>query len=407
VPAGKAAIVSHRGARITLAKVIELERAGEKARALLDGAKKALGGEAVSPEIESYAQRWLEKAGVLSADDWKAFCCDQTTQMRYCQHSVANANRTRISYAINIRSLRLLARKNCQALTRKDLREFRNELRLAVKRYQLDHASDPRDPRRPPDVVELTTLTVRRKQLTKVKTSAVHLCANPENGSWASRLAKALEAACGDNGTAFLLARALAHGPYGRLAELPMLVGELPMLVGELQAAAVRASVESCVFEYVSHVPPKDNDGEEVMPQLRKLIVRRREPLLTDVTAAGEPVEARRSPSNDNAARDAASRVLAFSMKWLPRVQVFANLDIDSLAPVGRSLPDPALAPLVACLVPLWERTTGYGRKICSVDERHRFGEWVAGIVKLAGFPPARDRDWSVWTVLELDKPEK
>ena len=76
---------------------------------------------------------------------------------------LASVQRSRMSYGINVRSMRLLAKPKTLALTRNELRTLRCKLRKAVKFYQLAHAEP------------LPTPTDRRKLLTNVKTAAAQL----------------------------------------------------------------------------------------------------------------------------------------------------------------------------------------------------------------------------------------
>jgi hypothetical protein len=142
---------------------------------------------------------------------------------------ITSARRTRVSYEINIRSLRLLAKPGTQPLTREGLRTFRHELREAAEFYQVDHAAS------------LPTPTERRKHLNAVKKTAVRLLAKPESGAWALRLAGAIRAA--DGGTRKLLIKALAKRTGERLGRLEALLGALDSvgaLAGVVEGAASR-----------------------------------------------------------------------------------------------------------------------------------------------------------------------
>lgn len=48
--------------------------------------------------------------------------------------------------------------------------------------------------------------------------------------------------------------------------------------------------------------------------------------------------------------------------------KVLADLDLEALVPVSGRFPDPALAHLVAALVPVWEKVTGRTAGLVSID---------------------------------------
>ena len=132
---------------------------------------------------------------------------------------LASVQRSRMSYGINVRSMRLLAKPKTLALTRNELRTLRCKLRKAVKFYQLAHAEP------------LPTPTDRRKLLTNVKTAAAQLSKNPRSEVWAKRLAEYIQAARTDRGAETLLTKALARGTGERFGKLTALLGELDAIV--------------------------------------------------------------------------------------------------------------------------------------------------------------------------------
>jgi hypothetical protein len=184
VPTGKAEIISRRAWRTTLSRAIE-------------------------------------------SGSWSSEHCPDTERP-----DVIAARRSRLSYGINIRSARLLAKPNTLALARNELRTLRCKLREAVKFYQLAHAEP------------LPTPTYRRKQLTNVKTAAARLFENPRSEVWAKRLAKYIRAVLTDRGAETLLTKALARGTGERFGKLTALLGELDAIVrlaGVPEAAVARA----------------------------------------------------------------------------------------------------------------------------------------------------------------------
>ena len=132
---------------------------------------------------------------------------------------IASVQRSRMSYGVNVRSMRLLAKPKTLALTRNELRTLRCKLRKAVKFYQLAHAEP------------LPTPTDRRKLLTNVKTAAVQLSKSPRSEVWAKRLAENIQAARTDTGAETLLTKALARGTRERFGKLTALLGELDAIV--------------------------------------------------------------------------------------------------------------------------------------------------------------------------------
>jgi hypothetical protein len=140
--------------------------------------------------------------------------------------------RSRVSYGINVRSVRSFAKPNTPALARNELRTFRCKLREVVKFYQLAHAEP------------LPAPTYRRNLLAKVKTAAARLSKNPGSKEWAKRLAKYIQAARTERGAETLLTKALARGTGQRFGKLTALLGELDAIVrlaGVPEGAAARA----------------------------------------------------------------------------------------------------------------------------------------------------------------------
>jgi hypothetical protein len=187
VPTGKTQIIARRAWTITLSNLIWHESQLKK--------------------LETRSAPW---------DD----CSDEERNEKIAStlHFLELAPRYRVSYAINIRSLKPFIKQNTRKPTRDELKNLRGELREAVKFYQLDRAES------------LSTPTQRRKQLTKVKTAAAHLVAKRRKG-WAKRLAQAIRNAQTDKGAEMLLRKVLARGTGERF-------GRLAALLGELDAAA-------------------------------------------------------------------------------------------------------------------------------------------------------------------------
>jgi hypothetical protein len=135
---------------------------------------------------------------------------------------ITSVHRSRVSYAINVRSLRLRKKENMPQPTRDELKPLRKKLREEVSCYQLAHSSP------------LITPTDIRKQLNKVKTASEHFLTTPGR-RWANRLARAIEDV-NDAGAEPLLTKVLARGTGKRL-------GRLQALLGELDAVASLATV--------------------------------------------------------------------------------------------------------------------------------------------------------------------
>jgi hypothetical protein len=162
VPTGKAKIISHRAWRITLPKLIAIERALQTTRAVLtmveaqptqhEGSPErceliaAMLGPRVPYEIEILCQRWLEKPNGLTPDEFRTLCRELHGSVKLYKQDLDNFRRSRVSHEINIRSLRSFAKRNTSPLTRDELRAFRAELREAVR---VINAAMPRLCRRP------------------------------------------------------------------------------------------------------------------------------------------------------------------------------------------------------------------------------------------------------------------
>jgi hypothetical protein len=93
---------------------------------------------------------------------------ERSERIASARRFIASSPRLRVSYAINIRSLKPFKKSNAIAFTRNELRALRSELREAVKFYQLARAAP------------LATPTGRRKQLTVIKRAAARLLEKPE-----------------------------------------------------------------------------------------------------------------------------------------------------------------------------------------------------------------------------------
>jgi hypothetical protein len=91
-------------------------------------------------------------------------------------------------------------------------------------------------------------------------------------------------------------------------------------------------------------------------------------------------------------------------------VRLLAMFDPTRLAPKGK-WPDPPLADLVLCLMPIWLAATGsipYPRNLREGDKAFPFGIWVEFLIRQAGLPePPEHRILAVvrqfWTV---EKPQ-
>ncbi len=82
-----------------------------------------------------------------------------------------------------------------------------------------------------------------------------------------------------------------------------------------------------------------------------------------------------------------------FPKDCLPALIELAALDVEALIPAGRRFRDPALANLVAQLVPVWKKVTGRsaGRislECASYRKKHPFADWISEMHGLLGVPP-------------------
>jgi hypothetical protein len=166
------------------------------------------------------------KAKIIGLTAWRATLSHQIAiesgrwSSQHCSDTERpDLIRSGVSYGINVRSMRRLAKPNAPALARNELRTLRCKLREAVKFYQVAHAEP------------LPTPTDRRTQLTNVKSAAVQLSKNPGSEVWAKRLAKYIRAVLTDRGAETLLTKALARGTRERFGKLTALLGELDAIV--------------------------------------------------------------------------------------------------------------------------------------------------------------------------------
>lgn len=82
-----------------------------------------------------------------------------------------------------------------------------------------------------------------------------------------------------------------------------------------------------------------------------------------------------------------------FPKDCVPALTELAALDVEGLVPEGGRFPDPALANLVAQLVPIWKKVTGRTAGRISVgpdceQKKCHFAEWLAKMHDLLGIVP-------------------
>jgi len=87
-------------------------------------------------------------------------------------------------------------------------------------------------------------------------------------------------------------------------------------------------------------------------------------------------------------------------------IQTLAGLDIEALVPASGRFPKPALAHLVAALVPVWKGVTG--RKASGLGTHYigglesktcLFADWLGELHGLIGLPPP-----SLWSIVDIVK---
>ena len=83
--------------------------------------------------------------------------------------------------------------------------------------------------------------------------------------------------------------------------------------------------------------------------------------------------------------KGAVSRDGRFATVWLPRIEVLAKLDVEALVPIRARWPDPALAPLVVRLTPIWCRVTGRSADLTQDDKagdtkKCLFAKWLGDL---------------------------
>jgi hypothetical protein len=128
-------------------------------------------------------------------------------------------HRSRVSYAINMRSARKYASDEVGKLTAAEIRRLRAKLREAVRQYQVAHASP------------IPTPTARRTTLNAVKTAAARLLRARAGGGWAGRLASGLQKASdADQDLERRLSAIIIRATGQRVSWLASLTGELEAL---------------------------------------------------------------------------------------------------------------------------------------------------------------------------------
>lgn len=151
--------------------------------------------------------------------------------------------RSRVSYAINVKSARKYASDDAGKLTVAEIRKLRPKLREAVRQYQVAHASP------------IPTPTARRVTLNAIKTAAGRLLEARASGGWAGRLARALQKASGADQDLHRRLSATIIKVTGRgVSGLASLTGELEALSATSKAPGAHERRNRLTSEWSHHL---------------------------------------------------------------------------------------------------------------------------------------------------------
>jgi hypothetical protein len=152
-------------------------------------------------------------------------------------------HRSRVSYAINVRSARKYASDEVGKPTVAEIRRLRSKLREAVRQYQVTHASP------------IPTPTARRTTLNAVKTAAGRLLGARAGGGWAGRLASGLQKARDvDQDLERRLAAIIIRGTGQRVSGLASLTGELEALAATSIAPGAEERQKRFIGKWSPHL---------------------------------------------------------------------------------------------------------------------------------------------------------
>ncbi len=152
-------------------------------------------------------------------------------------------HRSRVSYAINMRSARKYASDDAGKLTVAEIRRLRPKLREAVRQYQVAHASP------------IPTPTARRATLNAIKTAAGRLLKARAGDGWAGRLARALQKASdADQDLHRRLSAIIIRVTGRRVSGLANLTGELEALSATSRAPGADERRKRLTAEWSQHL---------------------------------------------------------------------------------------------------------------------------------------------------------